>query len=74
MLLDEATIEVECPRCRFFTPVFFRQIRLNDAVICCGCKTTLHLIDHLGQANNSQAAIEQALQSVFSDIKLEIKL
>lgn len=71
--LDDETIEVECPQCRFYNPVFFRQVRLNDVVICRGCKANVQLTDYLGQVSNAQRAIIRAIGSL-SNIKIQIRL
>jgi hypothetical protein len=46
--LDDATIELPCPKCRLRTPATFGEIRLDAFVICRGCKAILRLRDRLG--------------------------
>ena len=43
--LDKIEGQSACPKCGFFNPIWLKQVRLRDAVICRGCKTTVHLED-----------------------------
>ena len=62
--LDKFEIEIPCPRCRFYTPVTLKQIRLEDVVICRGCKVNLNLIDHMHQVANARIRIAAALHEL----------
>ena len=48
MDLDPIKVKLECLECQFFNVASLRQIRLNDVVICRGCKSNLQLVDYLG--------------------------
>ena len=45
--LDKETIEFDCPSCGFYNEIFYRQARLNDMIICRGCKTNIQLNDQM---------------------------
>ena len=73
--LDDETIVVECPQCRFETDVTLREIRLRDAIICRGCKAILQLDDYMCQIRKAQLSIERALcelEQSFGNITSEI--
>ncbi len=73
--LDDETIAVECPRCRFETDVTLREIRLRDAIICRGCKATLQLDDYMCQTRKAQLSIERALRELeqsFDDMNITL--
>jgi len=75
--LDKFEIEVPCPRCGFYEPVTLKQVRLDDVVICRGCKVNLQLFDQMHQVANARrqlAAAMQRLADAFAkpiNIKLE---
>lgn len=75
--LDDETIAVECPRCRFETDVTVREIRLCDAIICRGCRATLQLNDYMCQTRKAQLSIERALRKFeqsFGDINITLEI
>ena len=45
-IFDRHRIDIECPRCRFPTRAFLRQIRRCDVLVCGGCKGNIQLVDH----------------------------
>lgn len=63
-LLDSQVVSIDCPKCKFTSPITFREIRLNDAIICRGCKRTLQLEDHLLSARKAQRQIEFSLRNL----------
>jgi hypothetical protein len=54
---DKVTVELDCPKCGFSNPVTIEQLRLGDAVICRGCKTTLRFVDFMGGVEKAKALI-----------------
>ena len=75
--LDREQIYIRCPRCNFWAQPFLRQIRHRETIICGGCKSNIHLDDHLGSFRKAQrqvtAALE-ALESSLRNITINIKL
>ena len=59
--LDCAIIPIECRKCNFLNSVTVRQVRLNDVVICRGCKSNMQLLDYMGTASNAREAIRSSL-------------
>jgi len=75
--LDDETITVACPRCRFETDVTLREIRLRDAIICRGCKAILQLDDYMCQTRKAQLSIQRALHELeqsFGDINITLEI
>ena len=64
--LDNTTIQLECPACRFHNPIFYRQARLRDALICRGCKATIQLDDNMNECRGAQRQVQRALNA-FED-------
>ena len=52
--LDKIEVEVECPRCGFGNPVWLRQARLRDVVICRGCKANIQLDDGMNTVRKAE--------------------
>jgi len=67
-LLDSQVIGIDCPKCEFTTQITFREIRLNDAIICRGCKRTLQLEDHLLSARKAQQQAELSVRNLFQSM------
>jgi hypothetical protein len=61
MDLDPVEIDIECPRCSFYNVATIQQIRLNDVLICRGCKSNLQLIDHMASVTNARKRIMKAI-------------
>jgi hypothetical protein len=60
-LLDRTGLEAPCPRCGFFNGFTFRQGRLQDVIICRGCKANIFLRDHLGECRKAAHRIDEAI-------------
>ena len=66
--IDRIEFEVSCPRCRFFTKIFYRDARIREVLICRGCKANIQLDDHMNECrkvrNQFRAAIEALEESI----------
>jgi len=62
--IDRAEIDISCTRCHFKNAVTIRQVRLNDVVICRGCKTNLQLVDHMQSAAKARRRALRAFQEL----------
>ncbi|QEL19813.1 hypothetical protein PX52LOC_06893 [Limnoglobus roseus] len=62
--LDRVTLEAPCPRCGFYSKFTFRQVRLNDVVICGGCKCNVQLVDHYDQCRKAQASLNRGIREL----------
>ncbi len=56
-LFDRADLEAPCPKCGFFNSFYFRQARLQDVIICRGCKCNIRLVDHMNQCRNASRRV-----------------
>lgn len=76
-MFDHSWIEAPCPDCGFSNDVMFRQIRLEEAIICTGCHKIIKLADEHISGERSQREIHKAidnLKSQLNTITIEIKL
>lgn len=72
--LDNQSVPVECPECGFITDVTIREVRLQDAIICRGCKGTLQLLDHMHSVRKAQRTMERALDELGGNRAIAIQL
>ena len=72
---DKYTLDIDCPKCDFSNPVFMRQIRTEDVIICRGCKNNIQLQDYMGSFQTGLKQIQSALDELqkLSGV-IEIKL
>lgn len=62
--LDPIMLDLTCPTCDFYNPATIRQIRLNDVIICRGCKANIQLVDYMGEVGKAR----QQLKKVFAEL------
>lgn len=55
--IDKFEVEVDCPRCGFANPIWLRQARLRDVVICRGCKANIQLDDSMNTVPHLSAVM-----------------
>jgi hypothetical protein len=72
--LDKLEIEIPCPRCGFYEPVTIKQVRLDDVVICRGCKSNLRLVDQMHQVANARGQLAAALRELADAFSKPINL
>jgi len=62
--IDGAEVEVNCPRCAFANPVWIRQIRLRDVVICRGCKCNVQLEDQMNTFRKARENLNRQMREL----------
>jgi transcription initiation factor IIE alpha subunit len=67
--LDKETIEIECPRCKFYNRTFLRQIKLRDVIICRGCKSNIRLDDYMNEYRKAEKSIRRTFEELESSLK-----
>jgi hypothetical protein len=68
-LLDRAELDVPCPRCGFYNGFTFRQARLQDAIICRGCKATIRLDDHMGECRKAARQVDESISRLARSLR-----
>lgn len=66
MDLDPISVDLVCPRCNFYNPATIKQIRLNDVIICRGCKANIQLVDQMGEVGKAQRQIQESFAKLFA--------
>jgi len=67
--IDGVEVEVECPQCRFVNPVWIKQIRLRDVVICRGCKCNLRLEDQMNTFRKARESVHRQMRELQRTIE-----
>lgn len=68
-ILDHKNVEIKCPECELYNQVSFKQIRLEESIICGGCKINIVLKDNEGSVKKANKEIQES----FNDLEKTIK-
>ena len=66
---DKHEIEIKCPECSFYNPIWLKQARLRDVIICRGCKNNIHLDDQMNETRKAIKSIRRALNELEETLK-----
>ena len=58
---DKLEVEIQCPRCSFYNPIFLKQARLRDVVICRGCKANIRLDDQMNETRKAARSMQRVM-------------
>ncbi len=67
--LDKFEVEVDCPRCQFANPIWLKQARFRDVIICRGCKANIQLEDSMNTVRKGVRSVHQALDQLHHQIE-----
>ncbi|MCH7500527.1 MAG: hypothetical protein IH886_11050 [Nitrospinae bacterium] len=67
--LDNQTIEINCPRCDFYNPLFLKQARNRDILICRGCKINIQLDDYLNECRKAEKEFRRSIKELEKSFK-----
>ena len=67
--IDKFVVEVNCPRCNFANPIWLRQARLRDVVICRGCKANIQLDDSMNTVRKAYRSIRRSMQDLRETVE-----
>jgi hypothetical protein len=66
--LDKMRVNLNCSRCDFQNEVTLRQVRVEDVIICRGCKANIQLIDHMKSMEKSLRSIRRTLRALEAQL------
>jgi hypothetical protein len=72
--LDRTPIEIACPDCSFYITALFRDIRLNEVLICGGCKANIQLVDYMGTVTKARREAVSAVESLLEGFPRRLKI
>jgi hypothetical protein len=67
--IDRFEVEVDCPRCGFANPIWLRQARLRDVIICRGCKANIQLDDSMNTVRKAYQSIRRTMRGLRETIE-----
>jgi len=67
--LDKISVDIPCPKCEFYNPMFLKQGRLQDVIICRGCKRNIHLSDQMAESQKAMRRIQKAFYDLEATFK-----
>ena len=67
--LDKFEVEVDCSRCHFANPIWLKQARLRDVIICRGCKANIQLDDSMNTVRKGVRSVHRALDQLHEQIE-----
>ena len=72
-MFDYSWIEAPCPNCGFVNEIMYRQIRLEEKIVCTGCHKTIQLVDEHVSSETSQRKINKAIEKI-KNVTITIKI
>lgn len=66
---DKHGIDIRCPECSFYNPIWLKQARLRDTIICRGCKANIRLDDQMNETRKAIKSIRRALIELEETLK-----
>ena len=66
--LGKHEIDFQCPSCGFSNKATIKQVRINDLIICRGCKRNIRLVDHFDTTKKALRTFNKALREFEEQI------
>ena len=67
-VFDRTVIDFPCPSCGFYNDATLREVRLQDAIICRGCKITIMLVDPVNETRVALRRIDRAIRKLEEQV------
>jgi len=64
MDIDSEEVEFECLKCGFYNPIWIKQARLRDMIICRGCKANIQLDDSMNEVRKARRLVLRAVKDL----------
>ena len=71
--IEKQVIEFNCPECDFISQATIKQVKVQDVIICRGCKSNINLIDNLGSAKKAIHSITKAIDGLQDQLSIFFK-
>lgn len=66
--IDSFEVEIDCPRCLFVNPMWIKQARVRDVIICRGCKSNIQLDDGMNSVRKARQDVRRAFDALQRQI------
>lgn len=67
--LDEAQININCPKCGFANSVTLGDVRAQKVIVCRGCKANIRLVDKNASLDKAKKDIDDSIKSLKKSLK-----
>lgn len=67
--LHNHEIDFDCPLCGFSNPIWIKQARLRDVIICRGCKSNIQLDDQMNTVRKACQDIHRQFKAFQKSIE-----
>lgn len=67
--LDEAQININCPKCGFINSVTLGDVRAQKVIVCRGCKVNIRLVDKNASVDKAKKDIDDSINSLSKSLK-----
>ncbi len=67
--LDKQFVDAQCERCGFWNDFTIKEARLDQVLICRGCKANIQLRDYLGTVKRSERNVRRAMKDLENTLK-----
>ena len=67
--LGKHKIGFQCPACGFSNKATIKQVRINDLIICRGCKRNIRMVDHFDTIKKALCSFNRAIKEFEEQIK-----
>lgn len=66
--LDNYIVNINCPNCNFFNRIKLKQVRINDVIICRGCKKNIQLKDHFYSTKKAIRSLQRTIKEIENQL------
>ncbi len=67
--LDRHELDAECEQCGFWNEFTIKEARLDQVIICRGCKANIQLRDYMGTVKRSERNVRRAMREFEDTLK-----
>ena len=67
--LDKHNLDAQCERCGFWNGFTIKEARIEQVIICRGCKANIQLRDCLGTVKRSERDVRRAMREFQDTLK-----
>ena len=67
--IDKHTLDAQCERCGFWNDFTMKEARLDQVIICRGCKANIQLRDYLGTVKRAERSVRRAMRELQNTMK-----
>ena len=67
--IGKQKIGFQCPSCGFSNKATIKQVRINDTLICRGCKRNIRMVDHFDTTKKALRRFNKAIRGLEEQIK-----